>query len=266
MVANRILSALIILLIVMPIIILGGFVFQLAVYVISLVALKELLDIKESKKQIPLFVKFISYVMMSLYIFAFEYYSLIMSFDLRLFSGLFIVYLFPVIIYNDAKKYSINDAFFFIGSVFFLAYAFSLLIFIRFLAIDYLIFLLIITVIGDTYAYLTGMLVGKTKMLENISPKKTLEGAFGGFVMAVFVSCVFYLQVINANVDLQALIIITSFLAILSQFGDLIFSAIKRHFGFKDFSSLIPGHGGILDRLDSILFVLIGFVFFLTYL
>ncbi len=266
MIANRILSALIILLIITPIVIIGGFVFQLAVYGLALLALKEFLDIMEKKKQIPLFVKFISYVMLSIYIFAFEYYAVTMTFDLRLLSGLFLVYLLPTIIYNNAKQYNISDAFFLTGVLFFLAYSFSLLILIRFISIDYLIFLLIITIIGDTYAYFTGMLVGKTKMLINISPKKTLEGAVGGFMMAVIIGCIFYIQVIDPTVDLQTLIIVTSFLAILSQFGDLIFSAIKRYYNCKDFSSLIPGHGGILDRLDSILFVLIGYVFFLTYL
>ena len=66
------------------------------------------------------------------------------------------------------------------------------------------------------------------------------------------------------NLPIYVIILMTMFLSILGQFGDLFFSAIKRYYGKKDFSNIMPGHGGILDRLDSIIFVILGFMFFIT--
>ncbi len=254
------------LLIFVPVISIGGFLFLLAVCALALIGLKEFMMIKETKKEMPIFIKFISYIMIILFIFTISYQMPTIALDLRLISGIFIVYLIPVILYNNRKLYSVFDGFYLTGGLLFLAYAFSVLIYVRNISIDHLIFILLITTIGDTYAFITGKLIGKTKLLEDISPNKTLEGAIGGLFMSVLISSSFYLMVINPTIELHVILIITVFLSLLSQFGDLIFSAIKRYFGKKDFSDLIPGHGGILDRVDSLLFVLIGYVFFLTFL
>ena len=262
----RIMSILIMLLIFLPIISFGGFLFSTAACVIAIIALKEFITIKETKKEVPAFMKFISYIMIVLFIFSISYTVPAISLDLRLISGIFIVYLMPIIIYNDRKKYSVSDAFYLIGGLIFLAYAFSILIFVRNISLDHLIFVLLIPIVGDTQAFITGRMVGKIKLLEDISPNKTIEGAIGGLFMAVLIGSAFYLIVINPLMAIYKIVIVTAFLALLSQFGDLIFSAIKRYYGKKDFSDLIPGHGGILDRVDSILFVLIGYVFFLSYL
>ena len=84
--------------------------------------------------------------------------------------------------------------------------------------------------------------------------------------MGVFVSAVFYHTVIDSEFSKVYLLGISLFLSVLGQYGDLVFSSIKRYFGKKDFSNIMPGHGGILDRLDSIIFVLLGFVFFVNIL
>jgi phosphatidate cytidylyltransferase len=103
-------------------------------------------------------------------------------------------------------------------------------------------------------------------MIESVSPKKTWEGSIGGTIMGVFVSTVFYLTIIDPYINIFKISLVGLFLSIIAQFGDLVFSSIKRYFGKKDFSNLIPGHGGILDRLDSIIFVLLGFMFIWTIL
>ena len=84
--------------------------------------------------------------------------------------------------------------------------------------------------------------------------------------MGVFIGAMFHHTVIDPMFPKIEILIICAFLSLLGQYGDLVFSAIKRYFGKKDFSNLIPGHGGILDRLDSIIFVLLGFMFFITIL
>ena len=129
-----------------------------------------------------------------------------------------------------------------------------------------LIYLLLITTMTDIFAYVTGMLIGKHKLLEVISPNKTWEGTIGGTIMGVFVSAMFYHTVIDPEFSKVYLLLISLFLSILGQYGDLVFSAIKRYFGKKDFSNIMPGHGGVLDRLDSLIFVLLGFVFFVNIL
>ncbi len=103
-------------------------------------------------------------------------------------------------------------------------------------------------------------------MLEVISPKKTWEGFVGGTILGTFIAVMFYKTVINPEVILSNLILITLFLSIIGQLGDLFFSAIKRHYNKKDFSNIMPGHGGILDRLDSIIFVMLAFSLFINIL
>ena len=103
-------------------------------------------------------------------------------------------------------------------------------------------------------------------MCEKISPKKTWEGMVGGTFFGVFIPAMFYISVVDPNVDVILITAITTFLSLLAQAGDLVFSSIKRYYDKKDFSNLIPGHGGILDRLDSLIFVLLGFVVILEML
>ena len=262
---TRIISAIIALAIIIPLILNGGAVFNLGVYVISILALKEFLDIKSTKKQIPIFIQLIAYIFITILIaFNSKDLSNVFTLDYRILAALFMAFLIPTVFYHERSKYSINDAFYLIGGLLFLGISMSLLILVRSLDLNLLIFLLLIPMVTDIFAYITGMLIGKNKLLEEISPKKTVEGMVGGTIMGVFVSAMFYHTVIDPTFSKVELVAICTFLSLLGQYGDLVFSAIKRYFGKKDFSNLIPGHGGILDRLDSIIFVLLGFMYFIT--
>ena len=110
----------------------------------------------------------------------------------------------------------------------------------------------------DTAAYFVGFLIGRHKLIPAVSPKKTVEGAIGGIFFAV-IFCVLYGLVIESLTDVSAnyvvLAISGAVLSVVSQVGDLIASLIKREHGIKDYSNLMPGHGGIMDRFDSILAV-----------
>jgi len=108
----------------------------------------------------------------------------------------------------------------------------------------------------DTCAYFVGMYLGKVKLCPKVSPKKTVEGAIGGVLGSILLTAASGLVIRNAGGELgQVHFIVTGFLCgIASQFGDLAASYIKRFTGVKDFGNVIPGHGGILDRFDSILF------------
>ena len=117
--------------------------------------------------------------------------------------------------------------------------------------------------ITDTFAYFTGFFFGKHKLCPNISPKKTVEGCLIGVVMGSLIGAVYYYNVIG-NIDIFLVILLSICLSILSEIGDLVFSSIKRYFDVKDYSNLIPGHGGLLDRLDSVIFVALGLLLFLN--
>ncbi len=261
---TRIISAIVALLIFIPIFIKGGMLFDVAVFVLAVLGLKEFLEVKKSKKEMPFFIEFISYISLGLIIFFNSSNNYLLSVDYRMVAGLFLTFLIPTVLYHDRSLYSINDAFYLIGGVFFLGVSFSLFTLLRNEGMEILLYLLLISIFTDTFAYFVGMLIGKNKLLEDISPKKTIEGMIGGTVLSVIIASNFYYTVIDSSLPLYIIIFMTTFLSIIGQFGDLVFSAIKRYYGKKDFSNIMPGHGCILDRLDSIVFVALGFMFFIS--
>lgn len=109
---------------------------------------------------------------------------------------------------------------------------------------------------SDSCAYFTGVTIGKHKVFPTISPKKTLEGYIGGIIGSGVLTTIFGLIVsrYDSSIGIINYVIIGLLCAIASELGDLAASYIKRQTGIKDFGNLIPGHGGILDRFDSILF------------
>ncbi len=111
--------------------------------------------------------------------------------------------------------------------------------------------------ITDTGAYFTGSLMGKHKLAPELSPKKTVEGAIGGIVLTVIASAV-YMMIMKHfwNMDIHWLFLPAAAIgAVLSEVGDLAASAMKRACGVKDFGWIFPGHGGMFDRFDSVVFI-----------
>lgn len=160
------------------------------------------------------------------------------------------------------------------------------IVLLRFIGVRFIVYMLLISTLTDTFAYVIGMKFGKHKMTPNISPKKSWEGAIGGSVIATIIASVFamyygdifvvgtflgnlfnssgertlldrLLMGTNISFELQFLFvfILTFFATIVSQFGDLMASKLKRHYQIKDFGSIFPGHGGIMDRFDSVMLV-----------
>ncbi len=107
----------------------------------------------------------------------------------------------------------------------------------------------------DTGAYIFGRLFGKRKLWPEISPNKTVEGFVGGILCSTIVAVVFSIYY-DMPLSLFPLLLVTWLLSLFGQLGDLVESALKRHFDVKDSGTLLPGHGGILDRFDSFIFVL----------
>ena len=118
-----------------------------------------------------------------------------------------------------------------------------------------LISIIILIWTNDTFAYLVGKNIGKNKLFPSVSPKKTIEGFAGGLVFTVIVGALLANYYIMAS-TLYIWIVIAAIVSIFSTLGDLIESKLKRVAGIKDTGNIMPGHGGILDRLDSIIFVI----------
>ena len=134
---------------------------------------------------------------------------------------------------------------------------------------ELLVFVAIGSMVNDIFAYLGGMLFGKHHMNERVSPKKTWEGFFIGWFFGAAGAAIFGLAcaagqsaMLPGFLDLDhwyVIVVAAAILPLLGDLGDLSFSLIKRHFGFKDYSKVLGPHGGVLDRLDSAIFCMIGF-------
>ena len=259
---KRVVSAVILIAVLLPFLIIGGMPFVILMSVLGVLGLYELLKVRGNvKKKFPVVMRLLAYLM-TVFLIVNNASSIDLQYDLdyRLVSAIIFLFLVPMVFINNSKKYNLNDALFLVGSVVFIGLSFNLLTVIRNFNVAYIIYLLLITTMTDSFALFTGMFIGKHKLAPEISPKKTIEGAIGGSLMGTIVATAFYTTVINSAVPLVFVILITLALTVVGQIGDLAFSAIKRYYGQKDFSDLIPGHGGILDRFDSLVFVVLAFI------
>ena len=120
-----------------------------------------------------------------------------------------------------------------------------------------ILYALLIVWITDSGAYLIGRKLGKHKLAPHVSPNKTWEGSIGGSLVSVIVVGLYLaFSPVKFAYSLPIMLLLTVVLSVGGQIGDLIESAFKRHYGVKDSGKILPGHGGILDRFDSLLFVL----------
>lgn len=159
-------------------------------------------------------------------------------------------------------KYSIIDVALTIFAVLYISLLFSFIILTRNLLYgSFWVWLIIISSWGsDTFAYFTGVFLGKHPLTPKLSPKKTIEGSIGGAIGAGVIGAIYTLlythyhfEILRQYIVIIILIVVGA--SIISQYGDLAASAIKRFFKQKDFGDVLPGHGGILDRCDSLILV-----------
>jgi phosphatidate cytidylyltransferase len=249
---TRLLSGIILVILALIVIISGGYVTLLSLLGISIVGMFELYRVFKLEKT-PL--AFVSYFMASLFyglkFFAFE-------FDIMMVVMLFLIMLMFVYVFTY-PKYKAKDVMVVFFGMFYVAIMLSYVYQIRVLENGlYLAFLTFICSWGcDTCAYCVGVRLGKHKMAPVLSPKKSIEGAVGGVVGTALLT-VIYCSVFKAQMDLDGrsiivLAIISAIAGLISMVGDLTASAIKRNYDIKDYGHLIPGHGGIMDRFDSMM-------------
>lgn len=165
-------------------------------------------------------------------------------------------------------------------SSFYVGFGISSMLALRMMGVRFIVYLFLITLTTDIFAYFFGMLFGKHKMIERISPKKTWEGAIGGTIIGTLTASLFAflygnlfspslntgdfktifsvfsgVENINPIAQFIVIMIVTLFASIAGQIGDLVASRFKRTYDVKDFGNIFPGHGGVLDRFDSSILV-----------
>lgn len=177
--------------------------------------------------------------------------------ELFLIGGILLLFVKDIL----SATHNTEQTIYLIWGWFYISYILSLAIRILFSTNG--IFLFVVTVLTciacDTLAYFIGIKFGRHKLCPDISPKKSVEGSIAGFIGAVVV-CVgaFFLSDVfhTVNLSFYFMLIAGISIGIMAQFGDLAASMIKRKFDVKDYSNILPGHGGFLDRVDSILFAI----------
>ena len=257
---KRVVSALIACLIIIPLFLIGGIPFRLLIGVISMLAYKEILTLKEHHKTLPVSIMAIGLVCLLCIVFmTYDSYALFLGFSYQAVSLTIMSLLIPSVFIK--KNYDTKTAFYLIGFVILLGTLFNSILMINAYNKWLLLYIVLTVCITDIFAYLIGSLIGKHK-ISTISPKKSLEGCIAGSLMGTIIPS-FYLMSILPVSPIYA--IVTSLvLSIMGQLGDLIFSKIKRENDIKDFSNIMPGHGGILDRLDSLSFAMFAYIIIST--
>ena len=246
---KRLISALIAFIILIPLVILGGVYFKIGVTLLSIISIYEIMKVKEN---IPKVIKLLSYLLMIFIVFI----------DINLIIKILVTFftLYIPIIFCKKEDYNIEKCTYLSSFIILLGVTFYYITVIRDTDINVLIFLLLVTILTDTFAFIFGKLIGKHKLIERISPNKTIEGSFMGSLFGTIVPSIFYIYMIDPGANILLTVLMVFILTIISQLGDLVFSSVKRYYNVKDFSNIMPGHGGILDRFDSLIFVVIGYI------
>ncbi len=258
---QRVISAIVAIIIVVPIVLYGGIPFYLGASVLGLIGFYEMLKARKIERDIPNIMKLVC--MFAFIIIMMDNWGnkvLVFNSNDKLILSILLTVI-PIVFFNKKKSYDINDALFMLGTIMFLGISFNHLVNIRVGSLYNFIYLVLITTMTDTFAYFTGRLIGKHKMCPSVSPNKTWEGFVGGLVFGTIISVVFYVCAFDFTGSVFLLVLVSMLLSVVGQLGDLVFSSIKRHYKIKDYGNIMPGHGGVLDRLDSLLFVILVFTY-----
>lgn len=249
---QRIVTAIFALIIFIPFVYYGRIPFVIFGYFLASIGLYELLKMNNQKMRwIPSCLAFINLWVLLLPNENISVFSFTMTkLDVIL---IFIMLLLAYTVLSK-NKFSFLDAGFVLMASAYLSVGFYFLIALRLEGLDYLFFVLLVIWATDSGAYFVGRFLGNKKLWPEISPNKTIEGAVGGILVSIVTGIIFHL-IHPFEYNLIILVIIVIAISVVGQIGDLVASAYKRYFNIKDSGKILPGHGGILDRLDSLLFV-----------
>lgn len=250
---QRIVTAVIAILLFFPFVIIGGLPFYFVIYLIGSIGLIELLRMR----------KMTGYPIPTLFTLILLWVLLLPSDDNLLFNQLdtdkseitlvivLILLGYTVLVKN---KFTFEDAGFLVLSAIYVGLGFFYFIETQVLGLEFIFYGILVILATDTGAYFFGRAFGKRKLWPEISPNKTIEGAIGGILLACIVAIIYQL-IAPVHTSFIVVVIVTILVSVCGQIGDLVESAFKRYYHVKDSGKILPGHGGILDRFDSWLFV-----------
>jgi len=255
---QRVLTAGIALIILAPFLIFSGtFMLEIFIIVMGTVAVYELLDCLGLKKQfhisIPSYFLSISVPLLARHI-----HDKNLLFKILFFLFFIFMFYLMIVAVSSKRNISLSDIAVAYMAIIYIIFSFTSIILLRDSNYGEYVFLLVFISawMTDTGAYLIGITFGRHKLIENVSSKKTIEGALGGIVVCILSFCVYGFVIgwiFDATPKFPPLIIVALVMSVISQCGDLIASLIKREHNIKDFGGVFPGHGGVLDRFDSII-------------
>lgn len=276
---TRIISAVIGLVLLFAVVLSGKYLLGIGIFILALIGVHEFYNAIGKAGYKP--VRIIGYISCLPILFigmgvtsakVYSYISLFKSinyFSLGMYAAL--VFLFAMTIFLH-DRYNIADIALTLFGAFYVAFLFSFVPLTRNLPNgSYFIWMVFIgAFVTDTFAYFTGVFFGKTKFLPAISANKTLEGSIGGIIGCTVMMVLYGMFInsyspVNPDIPLYHFAILGLLSGVLSQIGDWSASAIKRYVKIKDYGKIMPGHGGVLDRFDSILFIAPVVYFYLSF-
>ena len=253
--ATRLLSALLGIILLIVVMMSPGIYLSIALTILAIFALYELFSALEAINIKPIrWIGYLSviYIVLSNWLIGQDYSILIY---LIIFTIMLVLFFSIVFLNNKVTFIDISATFL---AIFYITFLLSFIILTR--NMDKGNFFVWLIFLGgwitDSAAYFTGKRMGKTKLIPDISPKKTVEGSIGGVIGCTAIVTIYGLFINNyfsANIWIGHYILLGLIVSIVSQVGDLVASSIKRLTGIKDFGNIMPGHGGVIDRFDSIL-------------
>lgn len=266
---TRILTGIVAIALFVPVCIFSDYVvFPIVISILSAIGVYEMSKCMGMEKKyalmIPMYIVSIALPMIG-------YYEFFKNMRIRgsLFLGVSMILLFFVLIYALAyvmfrkNQDKVNDVLTLYALFLYIVGCFNSIICVRYMTGGKYVYLLVFlgAWVCDTFAYFTGRFFGKHKLIPAISPKKTIEGSIGGIIFTIgafilyrFLLFKFYPD-LNLNLPYILVIVLAIFASIVSQIGDLVASSVKRQYNLKDYGNLFPGHGGVLDRFDSVMLV-----------
>ncbi|MFT8668329.1 MAG: phosphatidate cytidylyltransferase [Liquorilactobacillus hordei] len=250
---QRVITAVVALIVFVPLVWIGGVAFDILAILLGLVALSEILIMRKKLLVSP---EAVISILAALAVLIPQNWLTFLPSDTTQFT-IFYFFVLMLLTYTvfTKNRFSFDDAGMLILGTIYASVGFHYLMQARTVGISTVFYLLLIVWSTDSGAYMVGRKLGKNKLAPHISPNKTWEGSVGGVIIAMVIAGGFTL-LYPQGVSFLSILLITLVLSIVGQVGDLVESALKRFYGVKDSGRILPGHGGILDRFDSLLFVL----------
>lgn len=294
---TRVVTAVIMLIVLIPFIFLGGYFIYGLCGILGFIGTYELVKMHNDKNNLPKILNYIVPLLSLAVVLVVMMADLVLKIDgfkFIIFSILLIsvVLLISSLVYSELK---VSDAFYYIGSILYGGASFGIVAAIRNIEVFSMqelvlgsldvnlsglcifLYIYLTTVLTDVGAYSIGCRIGKHKLIPSVSPNKSVEGAIGGSICGTLVGTLILILaewlvgfnlfgIDNLFLNILVVLVISLMLTVISQLGDLVASKLKREYGIKDYGNLFPGHGGVMDRFDSVIFTCAVFFIVLTLL